>query len=82
MKPDQGARVCDDELLRCQNGGVCVNNIRCHCAPGYSGLLCEKVRCDGEAGCRLSHSDQTYSPSAAIILLLLTLLRSTWALTL
>ncbi|XP_060725500.1 netrin-G1 isoform X2 [Tachysurus vachellii] len=76
------SRVCDDELLRCQNGGVCVNNIRCQCAPGYSGLLCEKVRCDGEAGCPLSDSYQTSSPSAGIILLLLTLLRSTWALAL
>ncbi|KAK3550856.1 hypothetical protein QTP70_006421 [Hemibagrus guttatus] len=75
-------RVCDDELLRCQNGGVCVNNVRCQCAPGYSGLLCEKVRSDGEAGYGSSDSDRTSKPSSVIILLLLMLLRSTWALSL
>ncbi|MCI4374875.1 hypothetical protein PGIGA_G00011420 [Pangasianodon gigas] len=74
------SRVCDDELLRCQNGGVCVNNVRCQCAPGYSGLLCEKVRCDSEAGCGSSDSAQTSIPSSIIILLLLLLLRSAWAL--
>ncbi|XP_058241754.1 netrin-G1 isoform X1 [Hemibagrus wyckioides] len=76
------SRVCDDELLRCQNGGVCVNNVRCQCAPGYSGLLCEKFRSDGEAGYGSSDSDRTSEPSSVIILMLLMLLRSTWALTL
>ncbi|XP_017337709.1 netrin-G1 isoform X1 [Ictalurus punctatus] len=78
------SRVCDDELLRCQNGGVCVNNVRCQCAQGYSGLLCEKVRCDGEAGCGSSDSAQTSVPSSVIIILLmvLLLLSSAWDLTL
>ncbi|TSU75971.1 Netrin-G1 [Bagarius yarrelli] len=74
-----GTRVCDDELLRCQNGGVCVNNVKCQCVPGYSGLLCEKVHCDD---CGSSDSDQTSGPSSAVILLLLVLLRSVWVLTL
>ncbi|KAI4807003.1 hypothetical protein KUCAC02_017783, partial [Chaenocephalus aceratus] len=44
------SRVCDNELLRCQNGGVCVNNVRCSCPSDYSGLLCEKSRCEAELG--------------------------------
>uniref|UniRef100_A0A3P9K8A4 Netrin-G1 n=1 Tax=Oryzias latipes TaxID=8090 RepID=A0A3P9K8A4_ORYLA len=58
---DNGCKspVCDDELLRCQNGGVCVNNARCNCPPEYSGLLCEKSRCDSEAaGCGSRESGQ------------------------
>ncbi|XP_063062206.1 netrin-G1 isoform X3 [Engraulis encrasicolus] len=43
-------RVCDNEMLRCQNGGVCLNNLRCQCPAGFSGLLCEKAQCEGEAG--------------------------------
>ncbi|KAL4616821.1 hypothetical protein GN956_G22050 [Arapaima gigas] len=51
------SRVCDNELLRCQNGGVCHNNMRCQCPSAYTGLLCEKPRCEGEAaGCRGSDS--------------------------
>nr|XP_023009808.2 netrin-G1 isoform X4 [Maylandia zebra] len=47
------ARVCDNELLRCQNGGTCVSNVRCSCPTGYTGLLCEKRRCESElGGCR------------------------------
>ncbi|XP_046703047.1 netrin-G1 isoform X6 [Silurus meridionalis] len=72
----QKARVCDDELLRCQNGGVCVNNVRCQCAPGFSGLLCEKVQCDGGVDCGSSDSARTSVPSFIIIILLLLLLRS------
>ncbi|XP_076147543.1 netrin-G1 [Alosa pseudoharengus] len=44
------SRVCDNEMLRCQNGGVCLNNLRCQCPAGFSGLLCEKAQCEGEAG--------------------------------
>ncbi|KAJ3611867.1 hypothetical protein NHX12_021880 [Muraenolepis orangiensis] len=44
------ARVCDQELLRCQNGGVCHDHQRCQCTGGFSGLLCEKHRCEGELG--------------------------------
>ncbi|XP_053507992.1 netrin-G1 [Ictalurus furcatus] len=45
------ARVCDDVLLRCQNGGVCVLHQRCHCPPGFSGVLCETERCRGGQSC-------------------------------
>ncbi|XP_072560418.1 netrin-G1 isoform X3 [Paramormyrops kingsleyae] len=44
------ARVCDNMMLRCQNGGVCHGNLRCQCPAGFSGLLCEKPRCAGEPG--------------------------------
>ncbi|XP_051738049.1 netrin-G1 isoform X5 [Ctenopharyngodon idella] len=67
------ARVCDNELLRCQNGGVCVNNIRCQCPPAYTGLLCEKPRCENEpGGCGLPDSGQgSLRPPSPILLLLL-----------
>uniref|UniRef100_S4R5M9 EGF-like domain-containing protein n=1 Tax=Petromyzon marinus TaxID=7757 RepID=S4R5M9_PETMA len=39
--------ACDEELLRCQNGGECRDRQRCACAPGYSGALCEE-----RSGCR------------------------------
>ena len=44
------ARVCDNEMLRCQNGGACLNNLRCQCPSGFTGLLCEKAQCENEAG--------------------------------
>ncbi|KAL0156476.1 hypothetical protein M9458_047722, partial [Cirrhinus mrigala] len=47
------ARVCDNELLRCQNGGVCVNNIRCQCPPAYTGLLTSRVAAEGRTRARL-----------------------------
>ena len=53
------ARVCDNLMMRCQNGGVCHNNQRCHCASGFTGLLCENPRCESEAGgCPGSKSGQ------------------------
>ncbi|XP_077410524.1 netrin-G1 isoform X7 [Vanacampus margaritifer] len=53
------ARVCDNELMRCQNGGVCVSNVRCNCPAAYTGLLCEKPRCESElGGCRGAGSGQ------------------------
>ncbi|XP_036378429.1 netrin-G1 [Megalops cyprinoides] len=66
------SRVCDDELLRCQNGGVCHNNLRCQCPAGFTGLLCEKPRCDSEAGgCRDADSGQAALPLLPTPLLLL-----------
>ncbi|KAG7457162.1 hypothetical protein MATL_G00243600 [Megalops atlanticus] len=44
------ARVCDSLMMRCQNGGVCHNNQRCQCPAGFTGLLCEKPRCEGAPG--------------------------------
>ncbi|XP_035855438.1 netrin-G1 isoform X9 [Sander lucioperca] len=73
------ARVCDNELLRCQNGGVCVNNVRCSCPSDYSGLLCEKPRCESElGGCGGPNSGQAplTPPSTPRLLLLLLLLGS------
>ncbi|XP_032359583.1 netrin-G1 isoform X8 [Etheostoma spectabile] len=71
------SRVCDNELLRCQNGGVCVNNVRCSCPSDYSGLLCEKPRCESElGGCGGPNSGQAplTPPSSPRLLLLLLLL--------
>ena len=67
------ARVCDNELLRCQNGGVCVNNVRCSCPSDYSGLLCEKSRCEAElGGCRGPDSGAALpAPPLRLLLLLL-----------
>ncbi|XP_026960263.1 netrin-G2 [Sagmatias obliquidens] len=38
--------VCDDDQLLCQNGGTCVQNQRCACPRGYTGVRCEQPRCD------------------------------------
>ncbi|KAM6900601.1 netrin-G1 isoform 2-T2 [Xenentodon cancila] len=74
------ARVCDNELLRCQNGGVCVNNAHCNCPSAYTGLLCEKPRCESElGGCRGPDSGQapvTLPSSSGLLTLLLLLLGS------
>uniref|UniRef100_A0A8C9V4B3 Netrin-G1 n=1 Tax=Scleropages formosus TaxID=113540 RepID=A0A8C9V4B3_SCLFO len=43
-------RVCDNMMLRCQNGGVCHGNVRCQCPSGFTGLLCEKPRCESQPG--------------------------------
>ncbi|XP_036934698.1 netrin-G1 isoform X6 [Acanthopagrus latus] len=70
------ARVCDNELQRCQNGGVCVNNVRCNCPSGYTGLQCEKRRCESElGGCGGPDSGQAplTAPSSPWLLLLLLL---------
>ncbi|XP_042366210.1 netrin-G1 isoform X3 [Plectropomus leopardus] len=72
------ARVCDNELLRCQNGGVCINNVRCSCPSDYSGLQCEKPRCESElGGCGGPDSGQApLTPPSSPRLLLLLLLGS------
>uniref|UniRef100_A0A8C2ZJD8 Netrin-G1 n=1 Tax=Cyclopterus lumpus TaxID=8103 RepID=A0A8C2ZJD8_CYCLU len=69
------SRVCDNELLRCQNGGECVNNVRCSCPSDYTGLLCENPRCESElGGCGGPDSGQaplTPPPPPRLLLLLL-----------
>ncbi|CAO2598405.1 Ntng2 [Lemmus lemmus] len=40
------ANVCDDDQLLCQNGGTCLQNQRCTCPRGYTGVRCEQPRCD------------------------------------
>ncbi|XP_060157838.1 netrin-G1 isoform X5 [Globicephala melas] len=45
------ANVCDNELLHCQNGGTCHNNVRCLCPAAYTGILCEKLRCEESGSC-------------------------------
>ncbi|XP_069825130.1 netrin-G1 isoform X5 [Dendropsophus ebraccatus] len=52
------ANVCDNELLRCQNGGICHNNMRCQCPPGFTGIWCEKQKCEDTGGCTSSNSGQ------------------------
>ncbi|XP_008436585.1 netrin-G1 isoform X6 [Poecilia reticulata] len=74
------ARVCDNELLRCQNGGECVNN-RCSCPASHTGLLCEKPRCESElGGCKGPESGQASlrPPSLCGVLTLLLVGAALW----
>eukprot|EP00063_Salmo_salar_P037957 XP_014012792.1 PREDICTED: netrin-G1 isoform X6 [Salmo salar] len=78
LEHPQDARVCDNELLRCQNGGVCLNNLRCQCTAAFTGLLCEKPRCESElGGCGGPDSGQAALSSTPLSTLLLLLLGST-----
>ncbi|XP_052319093.1 netrin-G1-like isoform X2 [Oncorhynchus keta] len=44
--------VCDNALLLCQNGGTChLHHQRCNCATGFTGILCERERCQGPGPC-------------------------------
>uniref|UniRef100_A0A8C7N824 Netrin G1 n=1 Tax=Oncorhynchus kisutch TaxID=8019 RepID=A0A8C7N824_ONCKI len=44
--------VCDNSMLLCQNGGTChLHHQRCHCATGFTGILCERERCQGPGPC-------------------------------
>ncbi|XP_077133474.1 netrin-G1 isoform X3 [Ranitomeya variabilis] len=52
------ANICDNELLRCQNGGVCHNNMRCQCPRGFKGILCENPKCEDTGSCPSSKSGQ------------------------
>ncbi|KAI4808987.1 hypothetical protein KUCAC02_017903, partial [Chaenocephalus aceratus] len=58
------ARVCDNAMLRCQNGGTCHHHQRCHCSPSFTGVLCERARCQGPGGCddQLSGQDSFHHP--------------------
>nr|XP_020480669.1 netrin-G1-like [Monopterus albus] len=69
------SQVCDNELMRCQNGGVCVSNVHCRCPSAYTGLLCEKRRCEPElGGCRDPNSGQgPLMPSSFLRMVLLLL---------
>ncbi|XP_069863964.1 netrin-G1 isoform X3 [Dipodomys merriami] len=64
-----GTNVCDNELLHCQNGGTCHNNVRCLCPAAYTGILCEKLRCEEAGGCS-SDSGQGPTPKGSVALLL------------
>ncbi|KAK7945261.1 hypothetical protein WMY93_000989 [Mugilogobius chulae] len=71
------ARVCDNAMLRCQNGGTCHHHQRCLCSPGFTGVLCERARCQGNAECDDQLSGRAFSHHAprlasALLALLLT----------
>ncbi|XP_042074717.1 filaggrin-2 isoform X4 [Haplochromis burtoni] len=68
--------VCDEEMLLCQNGGTCYQNLKCICPPEFKGVLCQHSRC--EAGKDCSGASLPH-PSTATLLLgtLLTYLLAT-----
>uniref|UniRef100_A0A4W3HWE3 Netrin G1 n=1 Tax=Callorhinchus milii TaxID=7868 RepID=A0A4W3HWE3_CALMI len=66
------ANVCDNELMLCQNGGKCLDHRRCQCPATYTGVLCEKRKCEkGVGGCS---SNSAQGPASHNVLLLLTAL--------
>ncbi|XP_053100402.1 netrin-G1 isoform X5 [Hemicordylus capensis] len=65
------ANVCDNEVQICQNGGTCINSVRCQCPAAYTGILCEEKR-----NCKVDHSCSQGSGKGAISLPLPLLLLS------
>ncbi|XP_040421110.1 netrin-G1 isoform X9 [Cygnus olor] len=61
--------VCDNELLHCQNGGTCINNVRCQCPPAYTGILCEKLKCERDPGGCSQNSGQGAISHGPVLLL-------------
>ncbi|XP_077188954.1 netrin-G1 isoform X9 [Paroedura picta] len=69
--PNQ-ANVCDNELQICQNGGTCLNNIRCQCPSQYTGVLCEKLSCEKDSkSCSQDSKNGAISLQPMVLLLLL-----------
>uniref|UniRef100_A0A671M7Q2 Vav 3 guanine nucleotide exchange factor b n=1 Tax=Sinocyclocheilus anshuiensis TaxID=1608454 RepID=A0A671M7Q2_9TELE len=68
------ARVCDNVLLRCQNGGVCHHHQRCQCLAGFGGVLCETAQCQGDSCEDLQSSQLSLRPLPVAQTLPLTLL--------
>lgn len=67
-----GTNVCDNELLHCQNGGTCINNVRCQCPPAYTGILCEKLKCERDpGGCSQSSAQGAMSHCPLLLLMAL-----------
>ncbi|XP_077352625.1 uncharacterized protein ntng2b isoform X2 [Festucalex cinctus] len=58
--------VCDEEMLLCQNGGTCLQNQKCACAPEFKGVLCQQPRCEAGKDC---NGATAWQPSAAALLL-------------
>uniref|UniRef100_A0A672LLX4 Netrin G1 n=1 Tax=Sinocyclocheilus grahami TaxID=75366 RepID=A0A672LLX4_SINGR len=56
------SRVCDNVLLRCQNGGVCHHHQRCQCLAGFGGVLCETAQCQGDSCEDLQSSQLSLHP--------------------
>ncbi|XP_014874946.1 netrin-G2 isoform X4 [Poecilia latipinna] len=43
--------LCDSERLLCQNGGTCVDFLRCTCPGNSTGQFCEQSVCTKKSGC-------------------------------
>ncbi|XP_073449097.1 netrin-G1 isoform X4 [Aquarana catesbeiana] len=65
------ANICDNELLRCQNGGVCHNNMRCLCPSGYTGILCEKQKCEDTGSCSSKSGQESVSHNLYLITMII-----------
>ncbi|XP_061912787.1 sarcoplasmic reticulum histidine-rich calcium-binding protein [Entelurus aequoreus] len=58
--------ICDEEMLRCQNGGTCSQNQKCICPPEFKGVLCQQSRCEAGKDCNAAPA---WRPSALALLL-------------
>ncbi|XP_068946601.1 netrin-G1 isoform X3 [Petaurus breviceps papuanus] len=63
--------VCDNEFLHCQNGGTCHNNVKCQCPAGYTGILCEKLRCEEAGSCSSDSGHGTRAQGSLTLLVAL-----------
>ncbi|XP_017158782.1 nascent polypeptide-associated complex subunit alpha, muscle-specific form isoform X2 [Poecilia reticulata] len=62
--------LCDSERLLCQNGGTCVDFLRCTCPGNSTGQFCEQRVCTKKSGCTMT--SQGSSPSVTSQLHLVT----------
>ncbi|XP_056134050.1 netrin-G2 [Lampris incognitus] len=67
------ANLCNEEQLRCQNGGTCMNFQRCVCPERFTGPLCEQRICLREKDCASNSKDSNSAMSLCPFLLTLTL---------
>ncbi|KAM9391794.1 netrin-G2-like [Pholidichthys leucotaenia] len=61
--------VCDGNQLMCQNGGTCVDFLRCVCPANFTGILCQQSLCLKTGSCLEESGDSGPSVTSQFYLL-------------